>query len=153
MPETAASRDRPANVGIIVPAYNYGRYLDDCLGSVAAQTHTDFTVLIIDNASTDDTRTIAERWAARDARFRYVRNATNIGLGGSLLKAYALLDNPLMMMLSADDSIAPTFLEHTAGALARHPECVLAYTRWEAVFDRPDDARHGQRSQPFIPHQ
>ncbi|QID17326.1 glycosyltransferase [Nitrogeniibacter mangrovi] len=142
-----------ARVGIIVPAYNYGHYLDECLGSLAAQTWGDFTALVIDNASTDDTEDVARAWVARDARFRYVRNDTNLGLTRSMLKAYALLDNELMMLLSADDLLAPRFLEATVGALDAHPECPMAYTAWETMLDNPGDPAHGQRGQAFIPHQ
>ncbi len=152
MPNTSSRTSHTATVGIIVPAYNYGRYLDECLASVAAQSFGDFTVLVIDNASTDDTQAVAERWVARDARFQYLRNPTNLGLEGSLRKAYALLDNPLIQVLSADDYLAPTYLEHTAGALMRHPECVLAYSGWEVVFDCPGMPDHGQRTQYYIPN-
>ncbi len=151
MPDTTQAQPTSATVGIIVPAYNYGRYLDECLGSVAAQTYTDFTVLVIDNASSDDTEAVARAWEARDPRFRYVRNETNLGLGPSVIKAYALLDNPLMMVLSADDYLAPGFLDATAVALEHHPECVLAYSRWEAVFDCPGRPEHGQHTLHYIP--
>jgi GT2 family glycosyltransferase len=151
MPDSVTHQSTPARVGIIVPAYNYGRYLDECLASIVAQTYTDFTVLVIDNASTDNTEAVARAWVARDSRIRYVRNATNLGLGPSATKAYTLLDNPLMLLLSADDYLAPGFLEATASALARHPECVLAYSRWEAVLDRPGRPDHGQRVAHYIP--
>ncbi|MCB1960190.1 MAG: glycosyltransferase, partial [Rhodocyclaceae bacterium] len=152
MTDTSPRKTPTATVGIIVPTYNYGRFLDDCLGSVAAQTYTDFTVLVIDNASVDDTQAVVERWVARDPRIRYVRNDVNIGLGNSLLKAYGLLNTPLMMVLSADDYLRPAYLEHTAGALARHPQCVMAYSAWEIVFDIPGDPRHGQFTRYYIPN-
>ncbi|WP_230971256.1 glycosyltransferase [Nitrogeniibacter aestuarii] len=148
-PQTSNPASSPAQVGVIVPAYNYGHFLETCLGSLAAQRFGDFTALIIDNASSDNTREIAQAWVARDARFRYVRNDTNIGLSGSLFKAYDLLDNPLMMMLSADDALGPGFLEATAGALNRHPECVFAYTRWQGLVEGQSDA---PPPQPYIPH-
>lgn len=150
MPNTRVSPST-ATVGVIVPAYNYGHYLDECLGSLAAQTYRDFTVLVIDNASNDDTKAVVTRWVARDPRIRYVRNPVNIGLVGSLHRAYDLLDNPLMMVLSADDYLAPGFLAATAGALEEHPECVLAYSRWEAVYDCPGRPEHGQHTRHYIP--
>ena len=58
-------------VTIGVPVYNGDALLDECLQCLAAQTFRDFEVLVYDNASTDRTASIAQSWAARDARFRY----------------------------------------------------------------------------------
>ncbi|HEX9853664.1 MAG TPA: glycosyltransferase family A protein, partial [Woeseiaceae bacterium] len=134
-----------ARVGIIVPTYNYGRFLDDCLSSVHQQGYSDYEVLIIDNASEDDTETIARRWTALDARFRYVRNETNLGPRESVLKAYELIESEFALILCADDCLAPAFLEQTVEALDRHPECTFAYTGWQLFVDRQGQENHGAR--------
>lgn len=54
---------RPArNVWVIVPAYNEARLIGSCLGSLAAQSDTDFTIVVVDNKSTDETAHIARKW-------------------------------------------------------------------------------------------
>ena len=115
-------------VDIIVPTYNYGHFLDSCLGSVVAQTFGDFNVIVIDNASTDDTQGIAAAWCARDPRIRYVRNGTNIGSSHSCIKAYRMGEAPYVVFLSADDQLAPTFLEKTVAGLNAQPDCSFAYS-------------------------
>ncbi|MFZ5484193.1 MAG: glycosyltransferase [Pseudomonadota bacterium] len=141
-----------AKVGIIIPTYNYGRFLDECLGAVIAQTYGDFSVLVIDNASEDDTEVIMRAWTARDGRIRYLRNETNLGLRASLNKAYALVGGELVTLLSADDHWEPTFLEKTVAALVAHPECSFAYTGWRMYVDRPGAANHGAEIRVFVPH-
>lgn len=141
-----------AKVGIIIPTYNYGRFLDECLGAVVAQTFADFSVLVIDNASEDDTKAIMRTWTGRDDRIRYVRNETNIGLRASLNKAYAMAGGALVTVLSADDHWQPTFLEKAVAALDTHPECSFAYSGWRMYVDRPGAANHGAEIRVFIPH-
>jgi glycosyltransferase involved in cell wall biosynthesis len=57
---------------VIVPCHNYGRFLVECLDSVRAQDTSDWECLIVDNASTDDTRAVALPYTQADPRFRYL---------------------------------------------------------------------------------
>src|ERR1044072_8291450 len=59
-------------LSVIVPVYNVEDYLEECLDSVVAQTFTDFECVMVDDGSTDASAAIAERYAARDERFRLV---------------------------------------------------------------------------------
>ncbi|MBI5007562.1 MAG: glycosyltransferase family 2 protein [Nitrosomonadales bacterium] len=122
-------------VDIIVPVYNYGRFLDGCLQSVADQTFGNFSVIVIDNASTDDTEEIATAWCARDQRIRYVRNDSNIGSSKSCIKAYRMGAAPYAMFLAADDQLLPTFLEKTAHGLDANPDCSFAYSLCSRLVD------------------
>lgn len=117
-----------SEVDIIVPVFNYGIFLDACLKSVVEQTFRDFTVIVIDNASTDDTEEIAKSWCACDSRIRYVRNDSNIGSSRSCIKAYRMGVAPYVIFLAADDQLEPTFLEKTTHGLNAHPECSFAYS-------------------------
>ena len=72
---------------IIIPAYNVGEYLQDCLASIQRQSFTDFEVLIVDDGSTDGTGRVAQEFADRDSRYRLVpkenggvSSARNLGL-------------------------------------------------------------------------
>lgn len=66
-------------VSVGLPVYNGERYLAAAVDTILGQTFEDFELIIADNASTDGTAAIARDFAKRDARVRYVRNATNIG--------------------------------------------------------------------------
>ncbi|MBK8750873.1 MAG: glycosyltransferase [Candidatus Competibacteraceae bacterium] len=144
--------DSSPRVDVIIPTYNYGCYLEECLASVLNQTFNDYAVLIIDNASEDNTQQIANKWVKEDSRFTYVRNETNIGLLGSSRKSYALTQARLVLFLSADDLIEPLFLEKTVAALDRHPECSFAYSGWRFFVDNPTQKNHGLENDCFVPH-
>src|SRR3982751_3050681 len=79
---TTLSPQRP-RVTVCVPMYNGERYLAECIESILAQTYTDFQLLLVDDCSTDATRSIAESYAAADSRVRLIVNHTNLGLVGN----------------------------------------------------------------------
>ncbi len=56
-------------VSIIIPTYNYARFIDDCLKSVLAQTNTLWECIVVDNSSTDDTTKVCEKYLI-DSRFK-----------------------------------------------------------------------------------
>ncbi|MBI1905638.1 MAG: glycosyltransferase [Rhodocyclales bacterium] len=136
-------------IDIIIPCYNYGRFLDECLGFVTAQTRGDFQVLVMDNASDDDTAEVAARWMAHDARIRYHRNAENLGAVGNMKLGYEMTEAEYVAILPADDMWRPTFLETTCAALEAHPECTYAYTGWHTGSG---DANEPDQPMQLIPH-
>lgn len=99
-------------VTVTIPAYNAAAFLDETIGSVLSQTFQDWELVIADDCSTDDTRLIAERYAAADPRIRVV--ATPRGSGRCLeprLLAAAEGRAPLVCPIDADDKIDPDLLE------------------------------------------
>lgn len=72
-----------ATVDVLVPTYNRSAMLRQCLGSRQAQTYTDIRVIIGDDCSDDDTRTVAQDFCGMDGRFYYVRNAARLGIFGN----------------------------------------------------------------------
>lgn len=77
----------PISVG--VPVYNGEKYLRVALCAAEANV-ADFEIIICDNASTDATQAIAQEYAARDPRIRYVRSAKNIGANGNFHYVFTL---------------------------------------------------------------
>jgi glycosyltransferase involved in cell wall biosynthesis len=97
-------------VSIIVPAYNYGRYLPECLDSVLNQTYTNWECIVIDNGSTDDTSSIAQSFVSKDKRFSYYFTEQK-GVSFARNKAVSLSKGMYIFPLDADDKIAPTYIE------------------------------------------
>jgi glycosyltransferase involved in cell wall biosynthesis len=95
-------------VSIIVPAYNAAEYLAETLRSVEAQTFDDWEVVICNDASTDDTAEVAERFGER---FRVVRNEENLGPAGARNHALSVARGELIALLDADDLWLPECLE------------------------------------------
>lgn len=67
-------------VSVIIPTYNYARYLPAAIESVLAQDFSDFELLVSDDASTDDTASILAEYATRDPRLRVVVQPRNLGM-------------------------------------------------------------------------
>ncbi len=71
-------------VSIILPTYNGEKYVKRAIESVIAQTYQQWELIIIDDGSTDGTHTIVEQWSVEDARIRYFKNDTNLGIQKTL---------------------------------------------------------------------
>jgi len=92
----------PARISAIVPIFNVRAYLEPCLESLAHQTVEDLEVVMVDDGSTDESVEIAERFAARDGRFRLVRQP-NAGLGAARNTGIDHARGELLGFLDSDD--------------------------------------------------
>ncbi|MFD0272547.1 CDP-glycerol glycerophosphotransferase family protein [Kitasatospora sp. NPDC127111] len=99
-------------LSIVVPIYNVERYLVECLDSIAAQTFTDFECVMVDDGSKDDSAALAEAYAAKDARFRLVRQV-NKGLGAARNTGIRHIDpdSEFLCFVDSDDSMPPSAYE------------------------------------------
>jgi GT2 family glycosyltransferase len=100
------------SIDVIVPCYNYGRFLPSCIGSLLGQQGCDVRILIIDDASTDDSLAIARALAAQDCRIQVLAHEKNHGHIATYNEGIAWLSADYMLLLSSDDMVAP-------GAFAR----------------------------------
>jgi CDP-glycerol glycerophosphotransferase len=91
-------------VTVIVPVYQAEAYLDACLSSVRAQTHERLQVVVVDDGSTDGSRTVYERHAAQDDRIEVVRQ-DNHGLGAARNAGIARARGEYLTFLDADDML------------------------------------------------
>ena len=110
-------------VSVVIPAYNYGRYLRDAIDSVLAQTYADLEVIVVDDGSTDDTAQVAHAYT--DPRVRYVFQ-TNAGLSAARNTGIGEARAPFIALLDADDMWLPEMLATTMARFASLPEEVGA---------------------------
>jgi glycosyltransferase involved in cell wall biosynthesis len=105
-------------VTVLVPSYNYARYLPGALHSASAQTFGDYELLIVEDGSTDQSPAIARAFAARDARVRILTHADgrNHGLSASLALGLAAARGRWTAFLEADDQWLPECLERRLAA-------------------------------------
>ncbi|MFE7564966.1 CDP-glycerol glycerophosphotransferase family protein [Kitasatospora sp. NPDC057500] len=99
-------------LSIVVPIYNVERYLVECLDSIAAQTFTDFECVMVDDGSKDNSAALAEAYAAKDSRFRLVRQV-NKGLGAARNTGIRHIDPDaeFLCFVDSDDSMPPSAYE------------------------------------------
>jgi len=106
---------------VTIPAYNAEDTLGETVESVRAQTFPDWELVIVDDGSTDSTRTLAEEFAARDSRIRVI-SQENRGSGGAYNTAVRNARSDLIVMLSADDLLLPEHLERFDAFIAENPD-------------------------------
>ncbi|MGK3207652.1 glycosyltransferase family 2 protein [Amycolatopsis sp. MEPSY49] len=123
-------------LSIGLPVYNGENYLAEALENLLAQTYTDYELIISDNASTDGTREICEKYAAKDDRIRYVRQPKNIGAAPNHDFLVRAARGELFKWAAHDDLFAPGLIEACVRALDEHPEAVLAHSYMAIVDER-----------------
>lgn len=140
-------------ISVILPCYNAAHYLGECLDSLLAQTMGDFEALLVDDGSTDDTLSIARKYAARDARIQ-VLHQDNAGVSAARNRALGQAKGEWATFVDGDDILPPDAFEtllsgvgervdlvvcpHETFDEAGHRELVFPETRWMA---RQGDAR------------
>lgn len=110
----------PEQVAVIVPNYNKGRTLRACLAAVYAQTHPPAEVIVVDDASTDDSREIA-----RDFPCRLIAHPTNRGVSAARNAGAAAATAPLLFFVDSDIALAPDAIGNAVRALRADPELIL----------------------------
>ena len=116
-----------ASVDVIVPCYQYGHFLRDCAASVLTQDVSDLRLVIIDNASTDNTLEVARELAAADRRVEVIAHGSNLGHLASFNEGIDRASADYFLILCADDLLAPGALVRAVSIMERHPEVVLTY--------------------------
>jgi glycosyltransferase involved in cell wall biosynthesis len=128
-------------VSVVVPSYGYGRYLEASIGSILGQEGVDVRVLIIDDASPDDSAADALRIAAREPRVEariHEVNAGHIATYNEGLLEWAQGD--YVVLLSADDLLTPGALVRAVRALEDNPSAGFVYGHpidWNDAGPRP----------------
>ena len=117
-----------SSVDVVVPCYNYSRFLEQCVGSALNQDGVEVRVLIIDDCSSDDSPAVGARLAERDKRVefrRHQKNKGHIATYNEGLLEWCKADYSLL--LSADDMLAPGALGRAARVMDQHPEVGMTY--------------------------
>jgi glycosyltransferase involved in cell wall biosynthesis len=122
-------------IAIIIPACNIANFLPDAIRSVLVQTHADWSMVIVDDGSTDATAAVGASF--RDRRISLVRQdntgvsaARNAGIAAALS---ARRVPEAMLFLDGDDWLTPDALEILAGTLGEWPRAVAAVGRFARV--------------------
>ena len=113
-------------VTIAIPTYNRSRLLKICLQSALMQDYPDYRILVLDNASTDDTEQAVRSFT--DSRVSYIRNESNIGFFRNANRAIEINTSPYLLVLQDDDVILPNFVRESVLALEKYPRAAFSST-------------------------
>lgn len=115
-------------VSVVVTCFNYGKYLGKCLDSIEAQTYRNVEVIVVDDASTDDSYTVATKHLGNPVRGVIIRLEENQGQPAPCRNhGISKSRGELVMCLDADDWIESTYIEECVRQFRKHPEAAIVY--------------------------
>ena len=130
-------------ISIIIPVYNAGKYLEECIKSVVEQTYADIEVILVNDGSTDDSEKICKKFEKDDKRIRVFSKEN----GGAAAARNVGLDNAqgeYIVFVDADDVIHTKFLEILMKELVENDAdlvmCTFSYFSENPIFDESNAA-------------
>jgi glycosyltransferase involved in cell wall biosynthesis len=112
-------------VSVIIPCYNYGRYLPEAVGSVVGQTMRDLEIIIVDDGSTDETGEVIRGFS--DSRIR-TRRIANSGVSVARNAGLDMARGEFIAFLDADDFWEPDKLDRQVAIMEAEPSVVLVFS-------------------------
>ncbi len=136
------------SVDVVIPNYNYAGYLRSCVDSVLSQNVDNIRVLIIDNASSDNSQEVARDLAASDPRVELLLREKNRGPHASFNDGIDWAQSDYFLILCSDDFLAPGALENAVDLMEQHPEVALTHgvTHFSASDDDALNLRTDERA-------
>ena len=124
-------------VSVIIPNYNHALYLQQRIESVLSQTFTDFELIILDDASTDNSREIIEKFSREDSRISFCPSTKNSGSPFiQWNKGVRLAKANLVWIAESDDVASPEFLQTMVDAHQSNPRIALAFCQSNRMSDK-----------------
>ena len=144
-----------SRVDVVIPCYNYGKFLGNCVaGALDDQPGSDVRVLIIDDASQDDSADIAHKLAAADDRVEVIVHPANRGHIATFNEGLLdWADGDYCVLISADDRLAPGALRRATDIMDAHPEVGFVYGNVVEFHgdEKPAPAQTESRGQTIWP--
>jgi len=139
-------------ISVIVPAYNQERYISKTLDSIANQTYRNIEIIIINDASTDNTKFEILDWIDKNPlqNINFIDNAINVGLHATLNLGLDLIQGEYFQILAGDDLIVPEKLSFQIELLKSNPNVDYAYCS-HYVFDDKGTISYADSLKRFFP--
>lgn len=120
-------------VVIAIPARNSAATIRPTLDSALAQTYRELRIVVVDNASEDDTAAITREYSARDSRVELKTFSDLVSAEENFNRCLALAEGALVAILHADDVYEPEMIAEQVAFLDRHPECAIVFTHANTI--------------------
>lgn len=129
-------------VSIIMCAYNVSEFIDRAIGSILQQSYQDWELIICDDASTDNTTVLIEKYLT-DNRIKFYQQPENVGYLKNKNYAFSLFSGELVTQLDADDTCPPDRLEKQVNAFLKNPGIQICGSNYQQIDlnDKPLEGR------------
>jgi glycosyltransferase involved in cell wall biosynthesis/SAM-dependent methyltransferase len=135
----AKPRKKESLVSVIVPNYNHEKYLEERLHSITAQTYQNMEIILLDDASTDNSGAILQKFSNQESRARFIPNKQN---SGSTFKQWrnglSRARGKYVWLAESDDAAEPEFLETLVEKLEANPRLSLAHCQLQMISANGD---------------
>jgi len=115
-------------VSIVIPNRNHAHYLPRALDAMLVQTWRKLEIVVVDDASTDNSHDVVVAYTARDSRIRLLPLSEHSGVNGAVLAALPTLRGEFIHVAGADDFVEPNFLERCLEEMKKHPGVGLSFS-------------------------
>jgi glycosyltransferase involved in cell wall biosynthesis len=115
----------PAVLSVVLPNFNHARWIGRALKALLAQEHAPDEIIVIDDASTDDSIAVIERFAADSPSINLLRNTSNLGVIQTLERGLRATRGRYVYFAAADDFVLPGFFETAVRRLDANPDLGL----------------------------
>lgn len=121
-------------ISIIIPVYNVGSYLEQCVNSVLSQTYKKFELILVDDGSTDDSGELCDAFSLSDSRICVFHKKNE---GAAIARNYGLdrAKGKYIIFVDSDDWIAPELLEECLAALINTGSDIVMY-KYNAIDEK-----------------
>ncbi len=130
-----------AAITVAVPVFNGERQIGESLECICGQSFADLEIIVGDNASTDGTQSIVERFAANDSRIKYIVRPDNIGSMPNFIDLLDRATSPLFLWRAHDDISSRDYIALLHEALSLTPSAILAAPTTITTSDSRADTR------------
>ena len=127
-----------ASVSVIIPAYNVGAYLGECLDSIFDGTYQDFHIFLCDDGSSDDTLGVARRYQEQRGKMTVVRNTRNRGVCYTRNRLIGMADGKYIAFHDGDDLMVPGRLQVQVDFLDAHADVDVVGGQVSRFTDDPE---------------
>lgn len=142
-------------VSVVIATYNYGQFIIDVLNGIKGQTYRDIEVVVMDDASEDNTSTLVEEWRkeneSRFSDFIYIKLPRNCGAGWAYNIGFQISSGEYIVIHDADDISHPQKIEKQVNLFKRHPDTAMVGTGYRTFTDDISQSKSGSNWLSFTP--
>ena len=135
-------------ISVIMPNYDKGRFIGEAIESALKQTYRDFEVIVVDDASTDDSVTIVEGYLQKCNNVRLIRLEKQLGVSAARNIGIKSAQGEIICLLDSDDIYSPIKLERQFDALQEESEPVVVYSEWWRIDEEGRKLPPGKMEHP-----
>lgn len=136
-------------ISVIIPLYNTGGYIGECLDSILAQSYGDYECIVVDDGSTDNGGRIADSFALRDSRFK-IYHTENRGVSAARNLGLEKARGEFVVFVDSDDTVEKNHLSSLAGNCKDGIDLIVAGVRKFRVGDTIDIFKPKAPGEMFI---